>query len=327
MTRRRIGLLAPNCTCMQSCRRARNLSFFADFMGSIPVDSRALWKTGSDRPGDEEISGFSRGMPTAALERAFCTGSPRAPRRAIHRLDDDASGRERPLRRLAASGAIVFLRARPRRGAGLVTRSRSSEGRLLLDEPAATGFGRVIAALSGAPDGRVMISCERRSSCCGGFGDSSARISRFLRPPCFSPSDASSCLHSLVKEDRLRRTLRAILWIAILFAGTLLGSDIRARALRRDAACRCSRRRLGRRCTSASCSASCCSGPRRRCFCSRDRAAVQRAALPAAGAPRIDTPRGTIGFAASARSSPRMLMRHGRETCCCRSCCIRSPFR
>jgi ABC-type multidrug transport system ATPase subunit len=147
MTRRHIGLLAHELHLYAELSARQNLSFFAELYGLDPRSTvgAALENAGLADRADEEISGFSRGMrQRLALERALL----HAPRLVLldepfTGLDDDAVRvvSER-LRRLAASGAIVFLATHDLDVAeGLVTRvALIRDGRLLLDEPAATGL-------------------------------------------------------------------------------------------------------------------------------------------------------------------------------------------
>jgi ABC-type multidrug transport system ATPase subunit len=145
MTRGRIGLLAHELHLYAELSARQNLAFFAELYGLDPRSTvaAALERAGLADRADEPISGFSRGMrQRLALERALL----HTPRLVLldepfTGLDDAAVGivSDR-LRRLAAGGAVVFLATHDLDVAeGLVTRvAVIREGRLLLDEPAAT---------------------------------------------------------------------------------------------------------------------------------------------------------------------------------------------
>jgi heme exporter protein A len=145
--RRRVGLLAHELHLYPELSARQNLEFFAQLYGVDPasvVDS-ALDRAGLADRGHEEVLGFSRGMrQRLALERALL----HAPRLVLFDepftgLDDHAVRivADR-LRQLAAAGAIVIVATHDLDLAdGLVTRvALIREGRLLSDEPAATGL-------------------------------------------------------------------------------------------------------------------------------------------------------------------------------------------
>jgi ABC-type multidrug transport system ATPase subunit len=154
--RHQIGLLAHELHLYAELTARQNLAFFAQLYGidvGAPVDL-ALATAGLSDRGDDDVSGFSRGMrQRLALERAL-----------IHRprlvlldepftgLDDRAVGvvTER-LRRVAADGAIVLLATHDLDLAdGLVTRVvLVRNGRLIADEPARTGLRSRYRALGG----------------------------------------------------------------------------------------------------------------------------------------------------------------------------------
>jgi heme ABC exporter ATP-binding subunit CcmA len=139
--RSRIGLLAHELHLYPELSARQNLAFFARLYG---LDGRetvdaALASAGLSDRGDEEVSGFSRGMrQRLALERALL----HRPRLVLldepfTGLDDGAVGlvTER-IRRLAAGGAIVVLATHDLDLAdGVVTRvALVRDGRLIADE-------------------------------------------------------------------------------------------------------------------------------------------------------------------------------------------------
>jgi len=145
--RRRLGLLAHELFLYPELTARQNLTFFAELYGLEPrglVDA-ALERAGLASRGDDEVTGFSRGMrQRLALERALL----HEPRLVLFDepftgLDDRASSivADR-LRALAASGSIVVVATHDLDLAdGLVTRiALVREGKLIADEPAATGL-------------------------------------------------------------------------------------------------------------------------------------------------------------------------------------------
>jgi heme exporter protein A len=146
--RRRLGLLAHELFLYPELSARQNLTFFAELYGlhaaGLIVDA-ALERAGLVERADDEVSGFSRGMrQRLALERALL----HEPRLVLFDepftgLDDRAVGivSDR-LRTLAAAGAIVVVATHDLDLAdGLVTRiALIRDGRLLADEPAASGL-------------------------------------------------------------------------------------------------------------------------------------------------------------------------------------------
>jgi len=145
--RRRLGLLAHELFLYPELSARQNLTFFAELYGldaGVIVDA-ALERAGLVERADDEVSGFSRGMrQRLALERALL----HQPRLVLFDepftgLDDRAVGivSDR-LRTLAAAGAIVVVATHDLDLAdGLVTRiALIRDGRLLADEPAASGL-------------------------------------------------------------------------------------------------------------------------------------------------------------------------------------------
>jgi heme exporter protein A len=145
--RRRLGLLAHELFLYPELSARQNLNFFAELYG---LDARAAVEQALERAGlsdraDDEVSGFSRGMrQRLALERALLHG----PRLVLFDepftgLDDRAVGvvSDR-LRALAAAGAIVVVATHDLDMAdGLISRiALIREGKLLADEPAASGL-------------------------------------------------------------------------------------------------------------------------------------------------------------------------------------------
>jgi len=154
--RHRIGLLAHELHLYPELTARQNLAFFAQLYGisaGAAVDE-ALVSAGLEQRGDDEVSGFSRGMrQRLALERALLHG----PRLVLldepfTGLDDRAVGvvTDR-LRRIAAEGAIVLLATHDLDLAdGLVTRVvLVRQGRLVADEAASPGLRTRYRALVG----------------------------------------------------------------------------------------------------------------------------------------------------------------------------------
>ena len=162
--RQRIGLLAHELHLYAELTARQNLAFFASLYG-VEADNphrfeeaidAALERAGlSDRAGDQ-VLGFSRGMrQRLGLERALL----HHPRLVLldepfTGLDDRSVGTvSTRLRQLAAGGAIVLLATHDLDLAdGLVTRvALMRDGRLLSDEPAATGLrGRYRSVVGGS---------------------------------------------------------------------------------------------------------------------------------------------------------------------------------
>jgi ABC-type multidrug transport system ATPase subunit len=145
--RHQIGLLAHELHLYSDLTARQNLAFFAQLYGidaGAPVE-KALATAGLSDRGDDDVSGFSRGMrQRLALERALI----HEPRLVLldepfTGLDDRAVGvvAER-LRQVAAAGAIVLLATHDLDLAdGLVTRVvLVRNGRLIADEPARAGL-------------------------------------------------------------------------------------------------------------------------------------------------------------------------------------------
>jgi len=142
-----IGLLAHELYLYPELTARQNLEFFARLYGLDPVRTveTALVTAGLADRADDEVAGFSRGMrQRLALERALL----HQPRLVLMDepftgLDDAATSvvRER-LQTLRAIGAIVVLATHDLDLAdGLVTRvAVVRNGRLIADEPAATGL-------------------------------------------------------------------------------------------------------------------------------------------------------------------------------------------
>jgi heme exporter protein A len=153
----RIGLLAHELHLYPELSARENLTFFARLYGRDPagIVDAALEGAGLRDRADEPVSGFSRGMrQRLALERALL----HRPRLVLFDepftgLDDRAVGLVSDrLRRLAAEGAIVVVATHDLDLAdSLVTRvALMRDGRLLSDEPAATGLRARYRALVGA---------------------------------------------------------------------------------------------------------------------------------------------------------------------------------
>ena len=148
--RQRIGLLAHELHLYTELTARQNLAFFASLYGVDADDAdrttdAALDRAGlRDRAGDQ-VAGFSRGMrQRLGLERALL----HQPRLVLldepfTGLDDQSVGTvSARLRQLAAAGAIVLVATHDLDLAdGLVTRvALMRDGRLLSDEPAASGL-------------------------------------------------------------------------------------------------------------------------------------------------------------------------------------------
>jgi ABC-type multidrug transport system ATPase subunit len=145
--RQRIGLLAHELHLYTELSARQNLAFFARLYGLTAegaVDA-ALERAGLADRADDDVSGFSRGMrQRLALERALL----HRPRLVLFDEPftglDDRSVRavSDRLRALAVDGAVVVLATHDLDLAeGLVTRvALIAEGRLVADEPAASGL-------------------------------------------------------------------------------------------------------------------------------------------------------------------------------------------
>lgn len=155
--RQRIGLLAHDLYLYPELTARQNLTFFARLYGLDPkaVVDPALASANLDDRGDDDVSGFSRGMrQRLALERALL----HKPRLVL--LDEPFTGLDDRavtivsdrLRRLAADGTIVILATHDLDVAdGLVTRVvLIREGRLVSDEPAGSGLRARYRALVGS---------------------------------------------------------------------------------------------------------------------------------------------------------------------------------
>jgi len=155
--RHRIGLLAHELHLYPELTARQNLAFFAQLYG---LDVRATVPAALERAqlvdrGDDEVSGFSRGMrQRLALERALL----HRPRLVLldepfTGLDDNAvSVVSDRLRRLAADGCIVVMATHDLDMAdGLVTRvALIRGGKLISDEPAGAGLRARYRALVGS---------------------------------------------------------------------------------------------------------------------------------------------------------------------------------
>jgi ABC-type multidrug transport system ATPase subunit len=153
----RIGLLAHDLHLYPELSARQNLAFFAELYG---LDARSPVAAALDSAGladraDDPVQGFSRGMrQRLALERALI----HQPRLVL--LDEPFTGLDDRavalvadrLKRLAAGGAIVVVATHDLDLAdGLVTRvALVRGGRLLSDEPAASGLRARYRALIGA---------------------------------------------------------------------------------------------------------------------------------------------------------------------------------
>jgi heme exporter protein A len=145
--RQQIGLLAHELYLYPELSARQNLTFFAQMYGLDPrtVVDAALGRAGLAERADDDVFGFSRGMrQRLALERALL----HHPRLVLFDepftgLDDAAvSLVSQRLRNLAAEGSIVVVTTHDLDLAdGLVTRvALVRDGRLLADEPAASGL-------------------------------------------------------------------------------------------------------------------------------------------------------------------------------------------
>jgi heme exporter protein A len=145
--RQRIGLLAHELHLYAELTARQNLSFFAELyaLDASHVVGDALARAGLADRGEDEVSGFSRGMrQRLALERALLHD----PRLVL--LDEPFTGLDdravslasERIRQIAARGAIVVVATHDLDLAdGLVTRvAVVKDGRLLADEPAAGGL-------------------------------------------------------------------------------------------------------------------------------------------------------------------------------------------
>jgi len=145
--RYQIGLLAHELHLYSELSARQNLTFFAQLYGLNPRDvvQAALDSAGLADRGDDDVSGFSRGMrQRLALERALL----HRPRLVL--LDEPFTGLDDRavsvvadhVRRLAGGGAIVVLATHDLDLAdGLVTRlAVLGGGRLISDEPAGAGL-------------------------------------------------------------------------------------------------------------------------------------------------------------------------------------------
>jgi ABC-type multidrug transport system ATPase subunit len=146
--RHRIGLLAHELHLYHELSARQNLAFFAELYGldAPAIVDAALERAGLSDRGDDEVSGFSRGMrQRLALERALL----HAPRLVLldepfTGLDDHAAGLVADrLRQLAATHDLDLAD-------GLVTRVAIVRGgKLIVDEPAAAGLRARYRALIG----------------------------------------------------------------------------------------------------------------------------------------------------------------------------------
>jgi heme exporter protein A len=155
--RKRIGLLAHELHLYPELSARQNLTFFAQLYGLDAHETvdRALDAAGLGDRGDDEVSGFSRGLrQRLALERALL----HQPRLVL--LDEPFTGLDDRsvcvvtdrLRRLAADGSIVLLATHDLDLAdGLVTRvALIRDGRMVSDEPASSGLRARYRALVGS---------------------------------------------------------------------------------------------------------------------------------------------------------------------------------
>jgi ABC-type multidrug transport system ATPase subunit len=142
-----IGLLAHELHLYAELSARQNLAFFAQLHGLSIAETvdRGLAAAGLADRGDDEVSGFSRGMrQRLALERALL----HQPRLVL--MDEPFTGLDDAatqlvtdrLRRLAAAGALVVLATHDLDLAdGLVSRVAVVRGgRLIKDEPAGPGL-------------------------------------------------------------------------------------------------------------------------------------------------------------------------------------------
>jgi heme exporter protein A len=154
--RSRIGLLAHDLYLYPELSALQNLAFFAELYGADPRDGiEALEAAGLSDRGNDDVSGFSRGMrQRLALERALL----HRPRLVLldepfTGLDDRAVGIvSARLAALARLGAIIVLATHDLDVAdGLVTRvAVIRDGRLICDEPGGTDLRRRYRSLVGS---------------------------------------------------------------------------------------------------------------------------------------------------------------------------------
>lgn len=158
--RQRIGLLAHELHLYAELTARQNLAFFAALYGVDPDNSdratdAALERAGLTDRADDQVLSFSRGMrQRLGLERALL----HHPRLVLldepfTGLDDRSVGTvSTRLRQLAAGGAVVLVATHDLDLAdGLVTRVvLMRDGRLLSDEPAATGLRARYRSLVGS---------------------------------------------------------------------------------------------------------------------------------------------------------------------------------
>jgi ABC-type multidrug transport system ATPase subunit len=161
--RQRIGLLAHELHLYTELTARQNLAFFGALYGVASDKSdnvhratdAALERAGLTDRADDQVFGFSRGMrQRLGLERALL----HHPRLVLldepfTGLDDRSVGTvSARLRELAAAGAIVLVATHDLDLAdGLVTRvALMRDGRLLSDEPAATGLRARYRSLIGS---------------------------------------------------------------------------------------------------------------------------------------------------------------------------------
>jgi len=155
--RRHIGLLAHDLYLYPELSARQNLEFFRKLYGveSASVVDAALESAGLADRGDDDVSGFSRGMrQRLALERALLHG----PRLVL--LDEPFTGLDDHavslvsdrLRRLARAGAIVLVATHDLDVAdGLVDRVMLVRGgQLISDEAAGAGLRARYRALVGS---------------------------------------------------------------------------------------------------------------------------------------------------------------------------------
>jgi ABC-type multidrug transport system ATPase subunit len=142
-----IGLLAHELSLYPELTARQNLALFAGLYGLKPdgIVDTALSSAGLTERGDDVVSAFSRGMrQRLALERALL----HRPRLVLldepfTGLDDAAVGAVHGrIQAIAAAGAIVIVTTHDLDLAdGLVSRvAIAHKGRLVADEPAATGL-------------------------------------------------------------------------------------------------------------------------------------------------------------------------------------------
>jgi ABC-type multidrug transport system ATPase subunit len=158
--RQRIGLLAHELHLYAELTAQQNLAFFASLYGLDPAEAEratgaALERAGLTERADDQVLGFARGMrQRLGLERTLL----HHPRLVL--LDEPFTGLDdrsvgtviTRLRQLAAAGAILLVATHDLDVAdGLVTRvALMRNGRLLSDEPAATGLRARYRSLVGS---------------------------------------------------------------------------------------------------------------------------------------------------------------------------------